>query len=78
MVTKTITDSGVTWSGDWKEAERQFVGIRFYLRDKGYYYGWIRVSFDQTKEQFIIHDYAYMTTINKRIAAGQVESHSLQ
>jgi hypothetical protein len=71
MVIKTITDSGVSWSGDWKEANNQFVGIRFYLRDKGYYYGWIRVSFDQTNEQFVIHDYAFMTTLNMKIVAGQ-------
>jgi hypothetical protein len=71
MVIKTITDSGINWSGDWKEANNQFVGIRFYLRDKGYHYGWIRVSFDQTNGQFIIHDYAFMTTLNMKIVAGQ-------
>lgn len=71
MVIKTITESGESWSGDWKEADRQFVGIRFYVRDKGYFYGWIRVSFDQNNEQFIIHDYAFMTTANMKILAGQ-------
>lgn len=71
MVIKTITDLGITWSGDWKNADKQFVGIRFYMRDQGYHYGWIRISFDQMSEQFIIHDYAFMTTINLKIAAGQ-------
>jgi hypothetical protein len=71
MVIKTITDSGVNWIGDWKEANNQFVGIRFYLRDQGYFYGWIRVSFDQSNEQFVIHDYAFMTTTNIKIRAGQ-------
>jgi hypothetical protein len=71
MVIKTITDAGESWSGDWKNAENQFVGIRFFLKDQGFYYGWIRISFDQTNEQFIIHDYAFMTTAGMKIAAGQ-------
>jgi len=70
MVIKTITNSAISWSGDWKEVSSKFIGIRFNLGDSGYYYGWIRVSFDLATEQFIIHDYAYQTTVDIEIMAG--------
>lgn len=70
MVVKTITNTSTSWSGDWKEVSSKFIGIRFNFGDKGYYYGWIRVSFDQATEQFIIHDLAYQTTLNAEIKAG--------
>jgi hypothetical protein len=70
MVIKTITNSAISWSGDWKEVNSKFIGIRFKLGDSGYYYGWIRVSFDLVTEQFIIHDFAYQTTVDTEILAG--------
>jgi len=70
MVVKTIATTTASWSGDWKEVSNKFIGIRFNLRDKGYYYGWIRVSFDLTSEQFIIHDFAYRTVLDTEIMAG--------
>jgi hypothetical protein len=70
MVIKRIANTGTSWSGDWREVSNKFIGIRFVLRDQMYYYGWIRVSFDQTNEQLIIHDYAYRTALNLSIKAG--------
>jgi len=70
MIVKSITDGSVTWSGDWKDVDSKFIGIRFRLTDQEYYYGWIRISFDQANEQFIIHDFAYRTTLNIGIKAG--------
>lgn len=70
MVVKTIATTTARWSGDWKEVSNKFIGIRFNIRDKGYYYGWIRVSFDLTTEQFIIHDFAYRISVNTEIMAG--------
>jgi len=73
MVVKRITNSTISWSGDWKDVSNKFIGIRFNLHDKGYYYGWIRVSFDLTSEQFIVHDFAYRTAVNTEIMAGVKE-----
>lgn len=70
MAVKLITNEGTTWIGDWKEANNKFIGIRFTLLDQKYYYGWIRVSFNQTHEQFVIHDFAYRTSLNVGIKAG--------
>ncbi len=70
MVINRISSTGTSWSGDWKEVSNKFIGIRFALRDQAYYYGWIRISFDQTNKQFIIHDCAYRTVLNLSIEAG--------
>jgi len=70
MVVKSIADASVSWSGDWKDVNNKFIGIRFRLTDQEYYYGWIRISFDQSNEQFIIHDFAYCTKLNLGIKAG--------
>lgn len=70
MVIKRITNSTISWSGDWQDANSKFIGMRFKLGDKGYYYGWIRVSFDLTTEQFTLHDFAYRTTVDTEIMAG--------
>lgn len=70
MVIKRISDSATGWSGDWKDVSNRFVGIRFRLRDQEYFYGWIRVSFDKMTEQFIVHDFAYRTTVDREISAG--------
>lgn len=70
MVVKRISNTATSWSGDWKDADNRFVGIRFKLNDQGYHYGWIRVSFDKEAERMVIHDFAYRTTVDSKIAAG--------
>jgi hypothetical protein len=71
MVVKTISNSGTSWIGDWKDVRNRFIGIRFRLRDQGYHYGWIRVSFDKEAEQLILHDFAYRNITDMGIQAGR-------
>ncbi len=70
LVTKRITNSGISWAGDWKDVRNKYIGIRFRLRDQEYYYGWIRVSFDKSAEQLILHDFAYQKKVNTGLKAG--------
>jgi hypothetical protein len=70
MAVKRITNTATSWSGDWKDVSNKYIGIRFKIRDKGYYYGWIRVSFDKETERIVIHDFAYKIAENSGIKAG--------
>jgi hypothetical protein len=72
LVTKRITNSGISWAGDWKDVRNKFIGIRFRLRDQDYRYGWIRVSFDQVSEELILHDFAFQTKVKNGIKAGDM------
>lgn len=71
LAVKTITETGVYWSGHWEDARDKYLGIRFTLNNIKYI-GWIRLSFDKKNEHLIFHDLAYQTQPGAFISAGQV------
>ncbi len=73
MVIKTSIGENTEWSGDWKNAKHLFAGIQFQLEDNPYRYGWLRLSFDQAGEQFVIHDLAFENAPGKPIKAGAIQ-----
>jgi hypothetical protein len=73
MVIKTTIGEGTTLLGDWKDAQNFYAGIQFQLGNDPYRYGWLRLSFDQVNEQFVIHDLAYENFPGKAIKAGDIQ-----
>lgn len=73
MVIKTTSGESTTWQGDWKDAQNFYAGIQFQLANDSYRFGWLRISFDQQNEQFVIHDFAYENIPGKAIKAGEIQ-----
>ena len=57
------------------EVVNKFIGLRFVKADESLHYGWIRCSVIDSGRTLIIHDYAYETTPNKQIIAGDTLSY---
>lgn len=58
LVVKTTTNEGTEWPGPWNDTQNKYAGIRFRLHEQRYY-GWIRLSFDRSAEELILHDMGY-------------------
>jgi hypothetical protein len=71
LVTKSITANGTSFSGEWKDANDQYIGLKFILDDNKPYYGWIKISFSQEEEKLIVHDFSYQSMANTKITTGQ-------
>jgi len=57
-------------SGTWSGAQDKYLGVRF-ITGANTYYGWIRFTFSSTQNMYTIKDYAYESTPNQGILAGQ-------
>jgi hypothetical protein len=66
--------SGIDYSGSWVNVKNRFLGLRFKIAGK-IHYGWARLSVQATKSSIIatLTGYAYETTPNKPLRAGQTK-----
>ncbi len=66
-----VNGSGAFGStGDWSDTTDRYLGIRITVGGD-WFYGWVRVSVDPYIISFTISDYAYNSTPNQPILAGQ-------
>jgi len=56
--------------GNWQGVTDKYLGLRFKIAGQ-WHYGWARLDVDATATSFTIKDYAYESTPNKKILAGQ-------
>ncbi len=59
--------------GDFRCETDKYVGVRFKI-GTDWHYGWIRVTVDCDASEFIVKDYAYESTPNTPILAGEIDA----
>lgn len=64
------TSSGTSTSGSWLGAQDKYLPLRFEISGQTHY-GWVRLDVDANAKSFTVKDYAYNTTPNQKILAGQ-------
>jgi len=71
MAAAIATSSGFIfdYDGHWTDAGEAYLGLRI-ERDSKYYYGWIRVTVEDSAAAMTIHDYALETIPYKALIAG--------
>ncbi|MFC2111003.1 T9SS type A sorting domain-containing protein [Bacteroidota bacterium] len=62
-----LNDNGS--AGNWINVTDKFLGLK-YKNGNNWYYGWVRLDIDAAPNQLVIKDYAYQSTANLAIVAG--------
>lgn len=68
VIKHTPVTGEIKYNGNWINDE-QIAGIQIFDQDV-YYYGWLRLKFNQENESITLIDYAYEQTADKAIKAG--------
>ncbi len=65
------------YSGNWSDQQNKYLGLKF-TDGANTHYGWLRLSVSKTADTIIVHDFAYNTTPNQSIEAGQTIINSIE
>ncbi len=65
------------YSGNWSDQQNKYLGLKF-TDGANTHYGWLRLSVSKTADTIIVHDFAYNTTPNQSIQAGQTIINSIE
>ena len=57
--------------GNFNNSQEKYLGFRINAEEDDFYYGWIRLKCATNNESLYVFDYAYNTTLNKSIQAGE-------
>jgi len=74
FASKSIYYSNTYTYGNWANQNDKYLGLRFETTSNDTLYGWMRLSVNQNCDSLIVKDYAYNSTPNQSILAGQTVS----
>jgi hypothetical protein len=66
---KIVEESGISWSGNWRQVAHAYQPVSILKGDKTYY-GWIELSFDMQNERIILHRAAVAKEAGVEVKAG--------
>jgi hypothetical protein len=69
---RAYSSNPVQWRGNWTTSTDHYVGLKI-LQGSDSYYGWARLGVTNTPVSFTIKDYAYNSSPNQQILAGQTK-----
>jgi len=74
MVLRAYHSPNIHWWGNWTDSTDHYLGLKI-IKGSNTYYGWVRLSVSVTAGQssVTIKDYAYNSTPNQQILAGQTK-----
>lgn len=70
LINISETDIEKTYEGLWVDKKQRYLGIKF-MRNGQTHYGWVKLSHDKNQDEILIESYAYNSSPNKSIRAGQ-------
>lgn len=63
--------------GNWSDQQNKYLGLKI-TDGANTHYGWLRLSVSKTADTIVVHDFAYNTTPNQSIEAGQTIINSIE
>lgn len=63
--------------GNWSDQQNKYLGLKI-TEGANTHYGWLRLSVSKTADTIVVHDFAYNTTPNQSIEAGQTIINSIE
>lgn len=58
--------------GNWDDGGDGYIGLRLNAGGGNFNYGWIHIDYDDANNTLVLKDFAYQTTVNTSITAGDV------